>query len=181
KLTELEHIAHPIVNAQGPTLDDDAIVPSHCQASRYNRRVSMHRPLLILARCAMVLVCALASACSRPARLAADLVITRANIWTGEPMQPGATALAIIGDRIVDVGGADAMERWRGSQTMMIDAEGRRVVPGFNDAHVHFVDGGTQLDSVDLKDADSPQEFARRIAARAKSKPGEWILGGDWD
>jgi len=141
----------------------------------------MHRPLWIVARCAMLSVCALAIACSRPARLAADLVITRANIWTGEPLQPGATALAIIGDRVVDVGGADAMERWRGSQTTVIDAEGRRVVPGFNDAHVHFVDGGTQLDSVDLKDADSPQEFARRIAARAKSKPGEWIQGGDWD
>jgi hypothetical protein len=141
----------------------------------------MHRPLPIVARCAMVSVCALAVACSRPARLAADLVITRANIWTGDPTQPGATALAIIGDRIVDVGGADAMERWRGAQTTVIDAEGRRVVPGFNDSHVHFVDGGTQLDSVDLKDADSPQEFARRITARAKAKPGEWILGGDWD
>jgi hypothetical protein len=55
------------------------------------------------------------------------------------------------------------------------------VLPGFNDAHVHFVDGGTQLDNVDLRDADSQQEFARRIAARAKTKPGEWILGGDWD
>jgi predicted amidohydrolase YtcJ len=141
----------------------------------------MHRPLLIVARGAMVSACALVFACSRPARLAADLVITRANIWTGEPLQPGATALAIIGDRIVDVGGADGMERWRGAQTTVIDAEGRRVVPGFNDSHVHFVDGGTQLDSVDLKDADSPQEFARRIGARARSRPGEWILGGDWD
>jgi len=141
----------------------------------------MHRPLPIVARCALVSMCALAVACSRPARLAADLVITRANIWTGEPSQPGATALAIIGDRIVDVGGADAMERWRGGQTTVVDAEGRRVVPGFNDSHVHFVDGGTQLDSVDLKDADTPQEFARRIGARARSKPGEWILGGDWD
>src|SRR5262245_51275195 len=141
----------------------------------------MHRPLLIGAPGAMVLVCALAAACARPARLAADLVITRANVWTGDPAQPAATALAVIGDRIVDVGGADAMERWRGSQTMVIDAEGRRVLPGFNDSHVHFVDGGTQLDSVDLKDADSPQEFVRRIGARAKTKPGEWILGGDWD
>src|SRR5262245_50180878 len=141
----------------------------------------MHRPLLIGAPGAMVLVCALAAACARPARLAADLVITRANVWTGDPAQPAATALAVIGDRIVDVGGADAMERWRGSQMMVIDAEGRRVLPGFNDSHVHFVDGGTQLDSVDLKDADTPQEFARRIGARARSKPGEWIHGGDRD
>src|SRR5207302_174002 len=52
----------------------------------------------------------------------------------------------------------------------------------FNDAHVHFVDGGRQLDNVDLKDADSPEEFARRIGARAKTvRRGDWILGGDWD
>ena len=66
-------------------------------------------------------------ACSRPARLAADLVITRANIWTGNPLQPDATAVAIIGDRIVEVGGADEIERWRGANTTVIDAEGRRL------------------------------------------------------
>jgi len=126
-------------------------------------------------------VCVLVLACAMPARPGADLVITRANIWTGEPAQPGAMALAIVGDRIVDVGGADEIDRWRGPATTVINAEGRRVLPGFNDSHVHFVDGGTQLDSVDLKDADSPEELARRIGARAKSKPGEWILGGDWD
>ena len=54
-----------------------------------------------------------------------------------------AKAVAVIGDRIVDVGGADEIERWRGANTTVIDAEGRRLVPGFNDAHVHFVDGGT--------------------------------------
>jgi predicted amidohydrolase YtcJ len=126
-------------------------------------------------------VCVLVLACAMPARPGADLVITRANIWTGEPTQPSAIALAIVGDRIVDVGGAGEIDRWRGPATTVIDAEGRRVLPGFNDSHVHFVDGGTQLDSVDLKDADSPEELARRIGARAKSKPGEWILGGDWD
>jgi hypothetical protein len=67
-------------------------------------------------------------ACSPPAPLAADLVITRANIWTGNPLQPHARAVAIIGDRIVDVGGADEIDRWRGASTTVIDAEGRRVV-----------------------------------------------------
>jgi predicted amidohydrolase YtcJ len=120
-------------------------------------------------------------ACSRPPRPAADVVITRANIWTGDAARPDAKALAIIGDRIVDVGSVDEIARWRGSNTTVIDAEGRRVVPGFNDAHVHLVDGGAQLDNVDLKDADSQAEFARRIGERAKGRPGEWILGGDWD
>ena len=129
----------------------------------------------------LVIASAFTLACSRPAPLAADLVITRANIWTGNPRQPEAQALAILGDRIVEVGGAGEIERWRGPNTTVIDAEGRRLLPGFNDAHVHFMDGGAQLDNVDLKDADTQAEFARRIGERAKAKPGEWMLGGDWD
>ena len=117
----------------------------------------------------------------RPARLAADLVITNARIWTGDPLQPEANAVAVIGDRIVDVGSAREIDRWRGTATTVVDAEGRRVLPGFNDAHVHLIDGGTALDNVHLKDAETPAEFARRIGERAKTKPGEWILGGDSD
>lgn len=126
---------------------------------------------------------ALAGACSRPPTTAADLVITGAKVWTGDPAQPDVLGgVAIIGERIVAAGSAGDIERWRGTNTRVLDAGGRRVVPGFNDAHVHFVDGGRQLDNVDLKDADSPEEFARRIGDRAKtSAAGEWILGGDWD
>ena len=124
---------------------------------------------------------ALAVGCLRPARLAADLVITNAIVWTGDARQPDATAVAIIGDRIVDVGSSTDIDRWRGPATTVVDAEGRRVLPGFNDAHVHLIDGGTALDNVNLKDAETPAEFARRIGERAKSKPGEWILGGEWD
>jgi predicted amidohydrolase YtcJ len=124
---------------------------------------------------------AVAAGCSRPARPAADLVITHANIWTGNPRQPEANAIAIVGDRIVTVGGDDEIEAWRGAATTVIDAEGRRVLPGFNDAHVHLIDGGTALDNVSLKDADTPGEFARRIGERAKAKPSDWIVGGEWD
>jgi predicted amidohydrolase YtcJ len=55
-------------------------------------------------------------------------------------------------------------------------------LPGFNDAHVHLVEGSATLTNVRLKDADSPEEFARRLAEYAKTLPkGEWITGGDWD
>lgn len=124
---------------------------------------------------------ALAVGCLRPARLAADLVITNARIWTGDALQPDANAVAIVGDRIVDVGSSREIDRWRVPATTVIDAEGRRVLPGFNDAHVHLIDGGTALDNVNLKDAATPAEFTRRIGERAKTKPGEWILGGEWD
>src|SRR5690349_10723176 len=135
-------------------------------------------------RSAAIVVClaaALSAACSRPPRLAADLIVTRAHIWTGDPQRPTAAAVAVIRDRIVDVGEVNDIDRWRGPATTVLDAEGRRLVPGFNDAHVHFVDGGTELENVDLKDADSPAEFARRIGERARARPGEWILGGEWD
>ncbi len=112
----------------------------------------------------------------------ADVIVTHAKIWTGDKRMPGAEALAIIGDRVVAAGSASEFEAWRGDSTKVIDAGGRRVVPGFNDAHVHFVDGGRQLDNVNLKDAATPQEFARRIGEQARrTAKGEWILGGDWD
>ena len=130
---------------------------------------------------ALLLTSAAAIACSRPPRLSADLVITRANVWTGDAAQPSAMAVAVIGDRIVDLGGADEIDRWRGANTTVFDAGGRRLIPGFNDASVRFTDGGAQLDEVDLTDAGSAAEFARRINERAKARPGEWILGGRWD
>jgi predicted amidohydrolase YtcJ len=125
--------------------------------------------------------CLLLASCSRPAQPAADLVVSNAKIWTGNPRQPQAEAQAVVGERIVEIGSAADVDRWRGAATRFVDAGGRRVLPGFNDAHVHFVDGGAQLERVDLKDADSPAEFARRIVQRARARPGEWILGGDWD
>jgi hypothetical protein len=121
------------------------------------------------------------AACGSRAPVTADLIVTNGRIWTGESRQPAAAALAVIGERIVEVGGDRDIERWHGRDTQVVDAAGRRVIPGFNDAHVHFVDGGADLENVDLKDADSPAEFARRIGERARSRPGEWILGGNWD
>src|SRR5436190_21244481 len=127
-------------------------------------------------RARAVVVCSLASAlaagCSRPARLSADLVITRAKVWTGDPQQPEAMAVAVIGDRIVDVGGADEIEHWRGPNTTVLNAEGRRLIPGFNDAAVRFGEGGNELENVDLREAGTAGEFARRINERAKAKPG---------
>ena len=137
------------------------------------------RSCAAFAACCLAFV--LAASCSRPARFGADLVITRAKIWTGDPLQPEAAAVAVVGDRVVDVGGSDAIERWRGRSTTVVDAEGRRLIPGFNDAHVHFVRGGTDLERVDLRDASSQAEFARRIAERARARPGGWVLGNGWD
>ncbi len=115
-------------------------------------------------------------------RPAADLIVTNARVWTVDPSRPDAEALAILGDRLVAVGSRAEVEAWRGPSTEVIDAGGRRVLPGFNDAHVHFVDGSAKLSRVDLKDARSPEEFTQRIAAAARALPkGQWVLGGNWD
>ena len=115
-------------------------------------------------------------------RQPADVIIVNARVWTVDAARPEAEAVAVIGDRIVAVGARAEVEKWRTSATRVIDAGGKFVMPGFNDAHIHLMTGGAQLDNVDLKDAATPAEFARRIGERAKgAAKDEWILGGNWD
>jgi predicted amidohydrolase YtcJ len=135
--------------------------------------------LLRLLLAGMLLLSGISSAQSRPA---ADMVITNAKAWTVDKSHPTAQAVAVLGDRIVAVGSNEDVGVWIGSRTNVIEAGGKLLLPGFNDAHVHFVSGGEQLDNVQLKDATSPEEFANRIGERAKQTAnGEWILGGNWD
>src|SRR5579863_8466457 len=113
---------------------------------------------------------------------AADLIITNAKVWTVDKAHPTAQAVAVLGDRIIAVGSNADVDTLRGATTRMIDAEAKLLMPGFNDAHVHFVDGGTQLDAVQLNDVTGTDELVRRVGERAKHTPkGEWIQGGDWD
>jgi predicted amidohydrolase YtcJ len=130
----------------------------------------------------LILICIVGSNLVAQSKPAADLIVTNAKIWTVDKAHPTAQAVAILGDRIVAVGSNADVNVWRGHDTKVIDAGGKLLLPGFNDAHVHFVSGGLQLESVQLNDATSKQEFVRRIAAQAKKTPkGEWIQGGDWD
>jgi predicted amidohydrolase YtcJ len=102
--------------------------------------------------------------------------------WTGDSTKPWVTAVAIRGDTVLATGDSAALAHLAGPQTAIISSAGGLVVPGLMDEHVHFLSGGYQLSSVDLRDAASPQEFVGRIKAfAAERKPGEWILGGDWD
>ena len=110
------------------------------------------------------------------------LAVIHARIWTGNPAQPWAEAIAAHGETIVEVGSAAAVQKLRGRQTRVIDAHGEMLVPGFIDSHVHFLDGGHNLLSVKLRDAKTKEEFVARIQAYAATVPkGAWITGGDWD
>src|ERR1043166_1873514 len=130
--------------------------------------------------CILVIMAALdANAQSKPS---APLIVTNAGVYTVDKQHPKAEAVAVIRDRIVAVGSRADIDLWRGPQTEVIDAGGKLVLPGFNDAHVHFIQGGAQLEQVQLTDAATPEEFAKRIAAQVKkTAKGEWILGGRWD
>ncbi len=113
----------------------------------------------------------------------ADLVITGGPVWTGlSSGGPRPGAVAIARGTILAVGDSSDVARYVGPNTAIVSAGGGLVVPGFTDSHTHFIDGGFQLASVDLRTTATPQEFIRRLKEFALTrKPGEWILGGDWD
>src|SRR5580658_3029782 len=131
---------------------------------------------------AAIFICLVTNNLPAQSKPVADLIITNAKIWTVDKAHPTAQAVAVLGDRIIAVGSNADVDVLRGHDTKVINAGGKLVLPGFNDAHVHFVGGGLQLESVQLNDATSKQEFVRRIAEQARKTPkGEWIQGGDWD
>jgi predicted amidohydrolase YtcJ len=119
---------------------------------------------------------------SAKASLTPSLIIFNADIRTMDDNAPHAEAIAIFDNKIVAVGRSKEIRELAGKQTRVIDADGRLVLPGFNDAHVHFLSGGFQLSNVSLRDAQSTDELARRIESHAKKIPaGRWITGGEWD
>ena len=107
------------------------------------------------------------------------MLVLNATIWTGNIETPEAMTLAIKGGDIDYVGDADGSS-FQAKQP--VDLDGRFLMPGFIDNHVHFLEGGFGLASVSLRDADTPQEFTRRIIEYVKTREtGQWVLNGNWD
>jgi predicted amidohydrolase YtcJ len=112
----------------------------------------------------------------------ADIAFVNAHVWTVDAARPEAEAVAIRGGRILGVGSNDEVRGLMPAGARIIDAGGRLLLPGFQDDHAHFVNGGAQLGELDLRSAASAGELGRRIAADARGRPaGEWITGGNWD
>lgn len=112
----------------------------------------------------------------------ADLIVINAKIRTMDKSAPEAEALAIKGNKILAVGKYKKIRKLIGTKTRRIDARGKLVVPGFNDAHVHFAGVGNLFSSVDLKNVRSPAEMVERLRFYARYLPkGRWILGGQWN
>jgi len=112
----------------------------------------------------------------------ADLVLMDGNVLTMCSSQPSAEAVAVKKDRIVKVGTNEEINSWIGDDTKVIDLQGRTVVPGLIDSHIHVGDFGKFLTWIDLKDVISIEEMQRRIRERAQKISEErWIIGSGWD
>ena len=113
---------------------------------------------------------------------AADTLIVNGRIATLDPKNPNAEAIAIRGERIVEVGNPGELEKYRGPNTRVIDAGRRIVIPGLNDAHTHFIRGGlTYTNEVRWDGVPSLAEGMRRVREQAKrTPPPHWVqvIGG---
>jgi len=145
---------------------------------------SKQTTLVIAASAAMLLAACQADRPASSSKVAepASLAVTDARIWTGSDSMPWAEAMAVRGTEIVAVGSAADVAPFIGESTTVLSQTGAMVVPGFIDTHVHLLDGGTALASVQLRDVKSREEFRKSFADFvATIEPGEWILGGAWD
>jgi predicted amidohydrolase YtcJ len=111
----------------------------------------------------------------------ADTLIVHARIYTVNVRQPWAEALAIRGDKLLAVGSAKEIGAYRGVATKVIDAQGKLVLPGFADCHIHFMEGSLGLTQVDLNGSKSVAEIQKRVKEYAASHPNNhWIAGMGW-
>jgi len=123
--------------------------------------------------------------CNRPdaeeAGPIADLLLVNADVVTVDEALPRAQAVAIAGDRILDVGSSQAMSRYRGDETEVIDLQGQMVIPGFIEGHGHYTSFGGSLLILDFRYAKSFAEIVSMVAEAAAETPaGEWIVGRGW-
>lgn len=114
-----------------------------------------------------------------PKPLNVDAIYSKGVIWTGVQGTPDATVIAVNDGKLVFVGQKIPPHM---SSAVNIDLAGKFVMPGFMDNHVHFMEGGAALASVDLRSAKTPEQFKKRIIDYAENlEKGRWVLNGNWD
>lgn len=112
----------------------------------------------------------------------ADIIVIHGRVYTQNPKQPWAQAVAIQGGKIVAVGDDATIEKMRGMGTKVINAGGKLVLPGFTDCHIHFLDGSLSLGRVNLEGARDAGDIQKRLRQYASEHPGDdWILGRGWN
>lgn len=103
-------------------------------------------------------------------------------IFTSDASMPVADSMAIQNGRILRVGNYSSLQDLIGGGTKELNVEGKVLVPGFVDSHVHLIYGGLQMGRVELRGVNQKEEFARRVKeAVGNVKQGSWVLGGGWN
>lgn len=110
-----------------------------------------------------------------------DIVLKNGNVYTVNPKQPNAQAVAIKGDRIVFVGTTAAARRFEGKSTRVIDLQGKTVLPGLTDSHYHLIGVGQREMTLNLEGMTTLEAFLSAVQRRvSQAKPGEWMTGRGW-
>lgn len=126
-------------------------------------------------------VCILAIPLFGQQRRVADVIFNNGNIYTVNPRQPRAQAIAVKGDRVLFVGSNAAAKAYEGKATRVIDLQGNTVVPGLTDSHYHLAGVGARELNLNLEGTQSLEEFLGKVKERIdRAKPGEWITGRGW-
>ena len=112
----------------------------------------------------------------------AGIVAVHGRVYTENPKQPWAQAVAFHGGKIVAVGDDTAIEKLRGMGTKVVNAGGKLVLPGFTDCHIHFLEGSLSLGRVNLEGAKDVPDIQKKLREYAAEHPGDdWILGRGWN
>lgn len=112
----------------------------------------------------------------------ADLIVVNGNVRTLDRNKPRAQAVASSAGLIIAVGSNAEIRAFAGPQTVVVDAKQRLVLPGFNDAHVHFTAIGNRFSHLDLRNAKSAEEVVEKIEYFCRFLPkGRWLIGAGLD
>ena len=106
---------------------------------------------------------------------------TNGKIFTVNEKQPYAECVIVEGNKIIFVGSNKESKKLIDADTKIIDLNGKLMLPGFIDNHVHFISGGFYLLGIDLRPATSTSEFKSILKSYSEKYPGKWITGGYWD
>ncbi|KAL9265023.1 LONG AFTER FAR-RED 3-like protein [Drosera capensis] len=112
----------------------------------------------------------------------ADLLVTNGVIYTVDPEMPFADSMAIRNGRVLRIGNYSSLKELEGNANERLDLEGKLVLPGFIDSHLHLIYGGLQMAQVELRDVSTKEEFISKVKLAAEGwEQGSWILGGGWN